>query len=253
MIESVKKLLIFSVLFILFVNFSYSKSKNPFYNQLKKAEALYQKGDYEKALDIYKKIENKIKDYKLYYNIGNIYFKLKNYPLAKVYYLRAYKIKQNDSDLKHNLKVIELHLKDKIKLPESDPFTKILENFKNSMSINSFFIISLILFILLSTIFNFYKGKYKKTILYVLLLFLLLFFIIDIIKLNDYKTDKYVLLKNRIEVKSEPTDKGNSVFIIHAGTDFKIKEKLSGWYLIVLKNGFRGWIKSQENKDFLKI
>jgi tetratricopeptide (TPR) repeat protein len=248
----IKNKLILSLFFLLIFSLL-SYSSNLHYNKLKKAENFYRQGEYKKALKIYKNIEKKFYNYEIYYNIGNIYFKLKDYPMAKVYYMRAYKIKQNDSDLKHNIKAVELHLKDKIKIPSPDPFTKLLNNFKNSLPLNQFLIISIIILFLLSIIFTFYKWKYKNVIIYFLLTVFIITLIIDIKKIDDFKSENYVLLKEKVGVKSEPTDKANSVFIIHEGIDFQIKDNLSGWYLIVLKNGFRGWVKLEKTKDFIKI
>jgi len=245
------KLILFVFFILLFCSLSFSLK--PDYSKLKQAENFYRRGEYKKALEIYKNIEKKLINYEIYYNIGNIYFKLKKYPMAKVYYLRAYRIKQNDTDLKHNLKAVELHLKDKIRMPTPDPFTKLLEKFKNSFSLNQFLIFSMIVLFMISIIFTFYKGKYKNIIMYFFIILFIISVIMDVKKWDDYRTKKYVLLKNKVEVKSEPTDRANSVFIIHEGMDFKIKDKLSGWYLIVLKNGFRGWVKLEKSKDFIKI
>ena len=220
---------------------------------LKKAENYYRKGNYEKALEIYKSLEKKYPNYEIYYNLGNVYFKLKKYPLSKLNYLRAYKIKQNDKDLLHNLKAVEMRLEDRIKLPEEDPFTKFLNGVKNAFSLNTYLTVSVIVLFLISLFFFFLRGRLKIYLIYPLLFIFLTLLIIDIVKINEYYKDTYILLTPKIEVKSEPSKIGTTVFIIHEGIDFQVKKKVGEWYLIVLKNGYRGWIKAAENKDFLKV
>ncbi len=235
--------------FILFVTSAFSISKE----ELLKAENYYRKGEYKKSLEIYLKAEKEIPNYEIYYNLGNIYFKLNKFAYAKLYYLRAYKIRQNDSDLLHNLKAVEMRLEDRIKLPEEDPFTKILNSIKNSFTMNTYLIISLILFFIIVLIFVFLDFEWKKYMLFALSFLLVVLFIIDIVKINEYKKSQYILVSPKVDVKSEPTDIGSTVFIIHEGIDFEVKDKVGDWYLIVLKNGYRGWIKAREGKDFLKV
>ncbi len=235
--------------FILFVTSVFSISKE----ELLKAENYYRKGEYEKSLEIYLKAEKETPNFEVYYNLGNIYFKLNKYAYAKLYYLRAYKIRQNDSDLLHNLKAVEMRLEDKIKLPEEDPFTKILNSVKNSFTMNTYLIISLILFSIIILIFVFFNFKWKRYVLFALSFLLVVLFIVDIVKINEYKKSQYILVSSKVDVKSEPSNIGSTVFIIHEGIDFEVKDKVGDWYLIVLKNGYRGWIKAREGKDFLKV
>ena len=239
------------IIFFILLSFSFGYSIN--LNILKKAENYYRNGNYEKALEIYKSLEKEYPNYEIYYNLGNIYFKLKKYPLSKLYYLRAYKIKQNDKDLLHNLRAVEMRLEDRIKLPEEDPFTKLLNVIKNAFSLNTYLTISVIVLFFISIFFFFLKGKIKLYFIYPLIFIFLILLIIDIVKINEYYKDIYVLLTPKIEVKSEPSRIGTTVFIIHEGIDFEVKQKVGEWYLIVLKNGYRGWIKAAENKDFLKV
>ena len=69
-----------------------------------RAESFYRAGQYAQALSLY---EQDLKIYPnnpyLYYNIGNCYFKMGSKGLAAAYYYRAFKLKPQDSDIRHNL------------------------------------------------------------------------------------------------------------------------------------------------------
>ena len=68
------------------------------------AEQLYRAGKYAQALATYEKdLKNHPNDPYLYYNIGNCYFKMGSKGLAAASYYRAFKLRPQDSDIRHNL------------------------------------------------------------------------------------------------------------------------------------------------------
>jgi len=254
--KNLKLKILFLLLLFIFSNIginSFSAEKQSSKEKLIKAEELFRKGKYQQSLDIYKDIVKKFPNFKVFYNIGNIYFKLDKYAMAKLYYLKAYKIKQNDEDLNHNIEAVNLRLENNIALPEVDPFSKLLTGIKNSFSLNTYLMFSLIIFIIGSLVFTFYEGKGKLYIIIAILSILLIFIIIDIVKIDDYYSKAYILTVKKCDVKSEPTDLGNTVFIINSGVVFNIKQKVDKWYLVELKNGYRGWISADKGKDFRLI
>ena len=78
----------------------------PLYAQekLQQAESFYRAGQYAQALSVYEQdLKNNPKDPYLYYNIGNCYFKMGSKGLAAAYYYRAFKLRPQDADIRHNL------------------------------------------------------------------------------------------------------------------------------------------------------
>lgn len=72
------------------------------------ANSLYQMSNYDKAIDIYKKIEKDVPDNikpDLYYNLGNAYFKKKQYDKAVKSYINCLRIKPKDKYAKENLEL----------------------------------------------------------------------------------------------------------------------------------------------------
>ena len=70
----------------------------------KQANGFYQKGEYNKAADIYQQmITSGYKSGNLYYNLGNTYYKLGQKGMAILYYEKAKRLIPGDADLKANL------------------------------------------------------------------------------------------------------------------------------------------------------
>ncbi len=72
------------------------------------ANSLYQMKDYDKAIDVYKKIEKEVPDSvkpDLYYNLGNAYFQKKQYDKAVKSYVNCLKMKPKDKYAKENLEL----------------------------------------------------------------------------------------------------------------------------------------------------
>lgn len=71
---------------------------------ISKAETFYRSGQYAQALSLYEQdLKNHPNDPYLYYNIGNCYFKMGSKGLAAAAYYRAFKLRPQDSDIRHNL------------------------------------------------------------------------------------------------------------------------------------------------------
>ena len=68
------------------------------------AEQFYRMGQYAQALSAYEQeLKNHPNNPYLYYNIGNCYFKMGSKGLAAAYYYRAFKLRPQDNDIRHNL------------------------------------------------------------------------------------------------------------------------------------------------------
>ncbi len=212
----------------------------------------YKKGQYQDAIKFYESILLKnIKNGYVYFNLGNAYFKanhpgkaILNYERAKIYY-------PSDKDIKFNLKFANSKKIDRIQEIEYNPFTKIILFIYNIFSVNTlFFLTYLTLLILIaSLIFKwFYKNTSgqiinQKIFNYLRIIFILFLFIL-IIKVHQIKsTEKAIILSSQIKVKSGPSEDYTDIFTLHEGTKVKIRKENDTWTLIILPNGFSGWIK----------
>ena len=83
--------------------------------QFEEANQFYRGGKYQQAAQLYEQIEhNGYGSSSLYYNLGNAYFKLHNFPAALLSYERAKRLSPHDEDISYNLRLANLRVIDKI-------------------------------------------------------------------------------------------------------------------------------------------
>ncbi len=218
---------------------------------LTKANSLYNENAFDSALVVYKDIvEQGYSSSTLYYNIGNTYYKLRNYPLAIYYYEKSLKLNPNNDDTKHNIEIAQLFLTDKIEaVPEL--FVKTWwNNLSNIFTLNVWSIITLVLIGLLLTCLFFYitaktRGL-KKSMFFtglILILFTICSFSISVKKYNYISTNNEgIIIIPTITIKSSPSNSSVDLFVLHEGSKVKILDNADGWEKIKIANGSIGWL-----------
>ena len=85
-----------------------------------KANTAYINGDFHAAADTYEELLSRgVSSMKLYYNLGNAYFKDDRIGKAILYYNRALRLAPGNDDIRYNLSVAEARTKDNIEdIPE---------------------------------------------------------------------------------------------------------------------------------------
>jgi tetratricopeptide (TPR) repeat protein len=195
---------------------------------------------------------------KLYYNIGNAYYKAGDYPHSILYYERALKSDPSYSDARYNLELVNGLIKDKI-----DPVPEfILKSWARDisyiMSSNTWAVLFLVLVACLFTALILFltsqKSSGRKIGFYSALVFLILSLCslgFSVWQKTDYtKVDSAIVLSPVSSVKSSPSSESSKdLFVLHEGTKVKIIDELGEWNNIELADGRQGWIK----KDNIEI
>ncbi len=235
------------ILLVLMTFLLVSETKSDLFD---KANELYKKNKYKEALQIYNKIEKDIIDWKLYYNIGNSYYRLKDFVKAKIYYLKAKKLNMIDADIDKNINIVNLLFKDIAPERKLEYFRNALGRIESILSIK-FLTILLIFFIIIFNIILFIqfwnrkKGR-KKFLLYVLLvLFILSTSTALYLSYRNSQNNKRIIavvLKNNTPLRSGKDMAGNSG-IINAGLDVKIIEVDENWVRVRVTDEIEGWVK----------
>tara|TARA_Y100000589_G_C27198103_1_gene647974 strand:- start:5490 stop:6251 length:762 start_codon:yes stop_codon:yes gene_type:complete len=220
---------------------------------------LYIKGDYQKALQGYLSIiDDEIDNKYLFYNIGNSYYKLNQLGYARLYFEKAKLYDPGNSDINHNLKILNSKLIDDIQVLPEFILIKWFKNICYFFSLSNWmmiFFINLYLILFVCLLFIFLKSFFYKNILFRLLLILIpLLFISSsaLIYSNNFfnNSDFGVLISPNEYVKIAPSKESDDYFIIHNGIKFKIIDSLGEWSRIKFTDGKDGWI---QNKNFKKI
>ncbi|RCK72879.1 MAG: BatE [Ignavibacteriae bacterium] len=241
-------------LFLFLILYSFVKC-DEVHQQFELANELYRKGEYEQALSKYEQIiKNGYISSDLYYNIGNVYFKLENIPAAILYYERAKRLSPNDEDIDFNLKIANLRVVDKI-----DPLPKIffinwwysISNINNSENwaiiaiIFSWISIGLFLVFRISKISIIKKSAFMSGSILLIFMMLVLSFAYTQYR---YETDNTtgIIFSNNASVKSSPDEAGTDLFVIHEGVKVEILDEVGNWKKIRLADGKVGWIVADD-------
>ena len=241
----------FALLFIIgFSMFFEAKAQKP-EELLTKANSLYNENAFDSALVVYKSIVDQgYSSATLYYNIGNTYYKLRNYPLAIYYYEKSLKLEPNNEDTQHNIEIAKLFLTDKIEsVPEL--FIKTWwNNLSDAFTINTWAIITLVLIgISLTCIFFYITAKtrsLRKSMFFSGIIMIVLLICSLSISVNKYNYmnsyDEGIIISPTITIKSSPSASSVDLFVLHEGSKVKILDNTDGWDKIKIANGSIGWL-----------
>lgn len=221
-----------------------------------KANSDYSQGLWQDAISAYRSVEELgLESAPLYCNIGNAYFKNKDYTMAIVYYERALKLDPSYSDAEYNLQIASDFVQDRIEpVPEF-----ILKTWTRglcySVDSNTWAVIALCLFALTAAAVLVFllaaSSNLKRTGFFSAIVFLLLTVfsvIFSFWQKNDYmKADAAVIMAPVISVKSSPSDEASTdLFILHEGTKVNILDEVGDWRNIELADGRQGWMRSED-------
>ncbi|MBQ7856666.1 MAG: tetratricopeptide repeat protein [Alistipes sp.] len=213
----------------------------------------YIDGNYTEALEYYTQILDEGKfSAKLYYNVGNTYFKLGDMGRAILYYNRALRLTPNADDVQHNLKIAQAHTKDNItQIPEFF-LGRWVRTLGRSCSPTAWSIFSLasvgvmlvfLLLFLLGTSLRVRKAGFYGTLAALLLVIFSSGFALS--ERHDVLTrEDAIVLSSAISVKSSPDRSATDLFILHEGTAVRILSEVEGWCEVVIADGKKGWTES---------
>lgn len=227
-----------------------------------KATALYNEGEYEKAAESYMEIlGNGEHSAELYFNLGNTYYKLDSIAPSIYYYEKALLLKPKDRDVLNNLAYARNMTLDAIEpLPETT-ISKIYKAFTNYLSFDQWAylaVVSMILFVALYIAFYYFKFSSQKRIAFIgsmIFLFLtLITALLAYLEYGEFSSERpAVVFSGQTAIKSEPNNRSQTIFNLHAGTKVQVMDQLNDWKKIQLSDGKSGWILSgdiKELKDF---
>lgn len=222
---------------------------------LKKAEAAYGNRQYKTAIESYEElIKEGYKSDKLFFNLGNAYYKNNQLGKAIYNYELAKKMNPNDEDVKNNLALAYSKTIDKIETKENFFISAVKNNVLSSFSTSSWAWFSIILFsaafLFLFIFISSPSLGLKRFSFFIALLALVGFFIVYFLGYSAVKAKEQnnfaIITSPQAKVFTEPSVASASKFGLHEGTRVRIIELNSDWVLIKLENGNEGWLKSSE-------
>jgi tetratricopeptide (TPR) repeat protein len=215
---------------------------------LQNAATHYGRMEYDKALEIYNTaLENGITSSDLFYNLGNCYYQLQNFSLARLYYEKAKLMNPLDKVNLKNLKIVEekIGVSDEVlfkNLPEH--LIDVISGTLNSTHWSLIFIgMSWVLLILF-----FFK---KRIWLGIAALVQAIVFFFGIVRFDLEKNSGYGIVyssSDKIELQVAPEQIAEEVYEIKNGRKVLIEEELGEWNKIWIDGNIQGWIKADKIK-----
>ena len=246
----------FGVIFLVYsVPFSAQKNMQPVFQEGNNA---YNEGDYNKAMHLYEQVLKMGQHSSiLYYNLGNAHYRLNNVAESIFYYEKAKQLDPDNEDLIINSAFAQNMTIDAIEPLPISQLTHIKDFFLNLLSIKGWAYTSVLFAWLLVIFFAAYlwlnRSFWKRLFFTTSILSLLfLFASYSIASVKDYKnkTTKYAIqFSEQLNIRSEPNDRSEILFVLHKGTKVQVTDSLQEWKKINIANGATGWIKNASLKN----
>ena len=236
-------LLFFAVSFYVFAN-KKDDLKTIFYT----AGAMYEYGEYDKAIKEYNKIiEKGFESGAIYYNLGNCYFKKGKLGKALLNYEKAKRLIPRDSDLESNYKYARSLVKGgfiKDKRSWLIRFTdKVFKNFTiNELSILLSCLYIIILAVIILSLYVRLIRKYRLAIIAVVIFVFLLALLSFSYKVSLLGKEA-IVVKENTDAKFEPLKSATSYFTLYEGMKAAVVKRQGGWCKIKRVDGKTGWVK----------
>lgn len=220
---------------------------------LSTAAAAYDSAQYQRSIDAYEQIATQYGvNPELFYNLGNAYYKQKNYPKAILNYERCLLYDPSNVDARENVELARLQCVDKIEAIEPMFFVTWSNGIRDSFSCDTWGTLAIIFFLLFiagcGTYFFSHRTSRRKLGFYSALLAIIISLVCihyagaqrDHIQQRDYA----IVMTPSVIVRASPAESGTQLFTIHEGLKVRIRSTLSGWSEIELTDGQVGWMPS---------
>ena len=226
-------------------------------NAMTKAEgdSAYVHEEYTEAINIYETLLKQGESADIYYNLGNAYYRDKNYTRAIINYERALLLDPGDADIRWNLEMARTKTVDKI-VPQGEMFfVTWYRAMVNMFSVDTWALIGIIAFVLLLVGILVYlicrqtwqqrAGGYASVVMLVV-------FILAMVSAFHQKhqaevRNSVIVTSPSVSVKSTPAENGTELFVIHEGTKANIiDDSMKDWKEVIIDDGKRGWLETKQ-------
>lgn len=216
-----------------------------------RANAAYSNGNYRQAVDLYDALlAQGVHSGKLYYNLGNSWFKQGRMGKAILNYNRALLLDPTDEDTRYNLAMANARIVDKIDTVPEFFLKSWLRDLGLLLGSDAWAVLGLVflgltfaavmLWLLANTLvlrkLGFYGGIVSLVFCFVST------FYAHFQRTRLLHGTEAVVMNLVAPVKSSPGAGSKDIFVLHEGTRVRILERLDGWTEIVLADGNKGWI-----------
>ncbi len=218
------------------------------------ANTAYINADYRRALELYHAIESRsVASAKLYYNMGNAYFKDGKTGRAILYYNKALRLDPGDEDIRYNLGVANSYTKDHIQTVPELFATRWIRSVRQAVSGNTWAVLSIVFFAAMMFAVMIYllvqSLLFRKAGFFAAVASLLLFAITTSFAISERRRSttptEAIVMNAAVSVKASPDKTSTDMFVLHEGTKVRVGNRMSDWIEITIADGKKGWIETR--------
>lgn len=218
-----------------------------------RANHAYTNGNYEDAAAGYDSLLNAgYEGAKLYYNLGNAYFKTGRIGLAVLNYNKALLRSPGDGDIRYNLEIARSHTVDRIEEVPRFFLKRWTQHLRMMLGSNGWAVVSLIAFgtMLACVLLYLLAGRLvlKKAGFYLAIVLLAVFAASAAFASRQralrLRPAEAVVISSAAPVKSSPDGSSKDIFILHEGTKVQVLDELQEWREVMIADGNKGWIRT---------
>lgn len=217
------------------------------------ANKYYKNGDFKSALSQYLELYGQNETSELCFNIGNCYFREKDYAKAILFYERAKLIAPNDEQIEQNLQIAQSKIQDKIEALPEFQLIEYLINIRDSFAANGWSVLTFVSAWLAAIVFFLFyltTGRLRKLsfMAMILLIFAFSFNFSMASWRNQFELtrNKAIITSISIYMKSAAADSSQNLLLLHSGTKVEITEENGDYVRVKISNGNIGWINKKD-------
>ena len=221
-------------------------------HETQSADSAFRSQDYTAAAALYQAEIDRSPSTDAYYNLGNTYFRLKEYARSVLAYRRALWLDPANEDARFNLSIVENRLTDQFTLESPSFFSLLVQHRILSHSVRTWTTWGFFFFALCccaGLIWRFARAVYLQKIGFYSVLFLFSLFVITILfalmcRKKFLNNAEAVVMQPEVHCYESPVANSRSTQILHEGSTVEIVGSSSGgWLNVSLRNGKQTWIK----------
>ena len=218
-----------------------------------RAHTAYINGDYRTAAERYEQLLARGRSAKLYYNLGNAWFKEGRVGRAILFYRRALRLDPGNDDIRYNLSIAQAQTQDDIEAIPAWFLAQWVRDLRHTMGCTAWSLLSLgalacaaalLLVYLLARRLALRKAGFYGTAA-ALLLFALTTGMAAGQRRELLDRSQAVVLASSVAVKSSPDAAATDLFILHEGTSVRIADRLGDWCEVSIADGKKGWLEAR--------
>ncbi len=217
-------------------------------------DSAYLHEDYNSAIQIYEALLRSGEAMEVYYNLGNSYYKTRDYAHAILNYERALLLSPGNSDVRFNLDLARSKTVDRENTVSELFFLTWIKAITNRLGSDAWARWGIAFFILLlagTGVYLFSKDIRLRKAGFTAAVLGLVFCILSNVCANSQKNrlvDRHeaIIMQPSVTVRSTPSDSGTELFVLHEGHKVTITDdSMHGWKEVRIADGKKGWVSTE--------